>query len=42
MVMAKAAPPPLALVQDDDFLPALLACSDTATKVPLASFQIDR
>jgi hypothetical protein len=29
-------------LQTDDFLPALFAFSDVATKVPLVSFQIDR
>jgi hypothetical protein len=37
-----AAPPPLALVQVEALLPALRAFSETATKVPVASFQIDR
>jgi hypothetical protein len=39
---AKPAPEPVALLQDDVFLPALLAFSDTATKVPVLSFQMDR
>ena len=34
--------PPQAEVQDEMFLPALLVFSDTATKVLVWSFQIDR
>src|SRR5450830_1157622 len=34
--------PPVPWLQDEVFLPALLAFSETATKVPVVSFQMDR
>ena len=38
----KQAWPPAAEVQDDIFLPALRVFSETATKVPVWSFQMER
>ena len=39
---AKRVPMPAAFTPEEVFLPALLAFSDTATKVPVLSFQRER